>query len=98
MKAFVDIGAARGFADGMKVERAHLAFELCDGFEVRLTLAQPRGQARSGRGLDLDEHLIFPQVGLLKAGVLEIGTRLRNGRGVERSHQYTEQFVAGSGS
>ena len=56
MEAFVDVGAAGGFADGVEVERAQSGFELVEGFEMGVGTARPFGEARA-RGVDLDQWL-----------------------------------------
>jgi len=45
MKAFVEIRAARRFANGMKIQTANLSFERMHGLMMRCTLAKPLGQA-----------------------------------------------------
>ena len=43
IEAFVDVGAAGGFADRMEVETPEIGFEMGDGFEMGLAVAQPGG-------------------------------------------------------
>ena len=52
MKAFVNIGAACRFANGVEMPLTKLRFKGVDGFEVGPPFSQPLGQTRlnGGRG------------------------------------------------
>lgn len=78
VKAFMNVGAAGRFADGVEVFLAEFAFEFADGFEVRLGLAEPEGEAGPG-SLDLHERFAGGSGG---GGIAlgEVGCR-REGRG-----------------
>jgi hypothetical protein len=55
MKAFVDVRAACGFADGVQTSLAQIRFQGLNGLEVRSTLSEPFRKARlSERRLDYD--------------------------------------------
>jgi hypothetical protein len=51
MKTFVNIRAARRFANGMQVSPPQVGFQGVNGFELRLAFTQPFGQARPGKRL-----------------------------------------------
>ena len=57
MEAFVDVRAARGFTDGVQIQRTQSGFKPVQGFEMSRGFARPFGQART-RGLKLDERLV----------------------------------------
>src|SRR6202012_1158195 len=58
VEAFVDIRAARRFADSMQIQRAQTGFETVQRFEMRGAAARPFRQAGPRERIDLNQRLI----------------------------------------
>jgi hypothetical protein len=55
MKTFVDVRAARRFADRVKVESAQFRFQFVQRFEMRRALTRPFRQTRASRLIDMSD-------------------------------------------
>lgn len=79
MKTFVNVRAARRFADGMKTPFAKFSLQKMDGFKVRAALAEPLGQARTsriiGRITDLNQSLGWHAPSFLHAAAKTLGSQ-----------------------
>ena len=94
MEAFVDIGAACGFANGVKIQRTQAGFQLVERLEMSGAFARPFRQARTS-GCNLNEHLLS-DYGFESSG-FQTGFGLsKRGQVGERTDQHAKEFGLGA--